>query len=111
MPGNQQWVPTGFVVRRGETIRFNANGEVMWTHRAGRSRDAGRRAEPAECPERPPVGNAPGGALIGRVGNGTAVPDRQSGLGEDAGEWRVVPRHQRRRAGDNTGNFFVTISR
>jgi hypothetical protein len=69
VPGNQQWVPTGFNVRRGETIRINASGEVMW------SPEQADRATPAGAASRrkaglPPVGDAPGGALVGRVGNG-----------------------------------------
>ena len=71
IPGNQQWVPTGFVVRRGETLRFNASGEVMWSpEQADRANPGG--AANGRHSGAPPFGNAPGGALIGRVGNGQA---------------------------------------
>ena len=54
MPGNQQWVPTGFTVRRGETLRFNATGEVMW------SPDAADRATPAGARQQTTIRRAAG---------------------------------------------------
>ena len=110
VPGNQQWVPTGFVVRRGEAIRFDANGEVMW------SNNAADRATPGGAINRrmsgaPPVGQAPGGALVARVGNSQpflignlrsvrmpANGELFLGINDDV-------------VADNTGNFSVTISR
>ncbi|HVH26530.1 MAG TPA: hypothetical protein VM818_07225 [Vicinamibacterales bacterium] len=108
--GNQQWTPTGFAVRRGETIRFNATGEVMW------SPEAADRATPGGALSgrkagNPPVGAALGGALVGRVGNGepfiisnrTAVRMPASGMLFLGINDDVVA--------DNTGDFMVTFSR
>jgi hypothetical protein len=110
VPGNQQWTATGFTVKRGEVLNFDASGEVMWTP------EAADRAQPAGAVNqrksgRPPVGAAPGGALIARVDNGQPFliggQDRMRmpangqlflGINDD-----VVT--------DNTGNFTVTISR
>jgi hypothetical protein len=108
--GNQQWTPTGFNVRRGETIRINATGEVMW------SPEAADRAIPGGALSgrksgNPPVPAAPGGALVGRIGNGqpfiignrvaVRVPASGElflGINDDVVE-------------DNTGDFMVTVGR
>jgi hypothetical protein len=108
--GNQQWTATGFTVKRGEVLNFDASGEVMWTP------EAADRAQPAGAVNqrksgRPPVGSAPGGALIARIDNGQPFliggQDRMRmpangqlflGINDD-----VVT--------DNSGNFTVTISR
>ncbi len=110
VPGNQQWTPTGFDVRRFEVIRFNANGEVMW------SPDVADRASPGGAATRrksgrPPVANASGGALVGRVGNGTPflIGNQGSVRMPAAGELFLGINDDD--VSDNTGNFTVTISR
>jgi hypothetical protein len=110
VPANQQWTPTNFTVRRNEMINIDASGEVMW------SPEAADRATPAGALNgrkagAPPVGEVPGGALIGRVGNSEpfVIGNRRTvrmpaagmlflGINDD-----VVT--------DNTGNFTVTLSR
>jgi len=110
IPGNQQWVPTGFTVRRGETLRFNSTGEVMW------SPDAADRATPSGAPTgrrsaQPPVPGAPGGALVARIDNGKPFL-----IGSQASV--RMPANGQLYLGinddiltDNTGDFYVTISR
>jgi hypothetical protein len=110
VPGNQQWVLTGFSVRKGDTLYFNASGEVMWTT------DPADRATPAGAIDGrksglPPVGNALGGALIGKIDNGTPFL-----IGNQASV--KMPANGRLFLGinddvltDNTGDFFVTITR
>lgn len=60
-----QWNDTGIDVRSGQTIYFNASGEVRW----GRDRRDGPEGE-NNSPRNPgrPMPNRPGAALIGRVG-------------------------------------------
>jgi hypothetical protein len=110
IPGNQQWVSTGFVVRRGETLRFNASGEVMWTtEQVDRATPAG--AQNRRMSGRPPFGNAPGGALIGRVGNGQAFLVGNQGSVRMPANGELFLGINDDALQDNTGDFFVTISR
>jgi len=110
VPGNQMWTPTGFVVRRGEVIRFNANGEVAWTP------EAADRATPSGAANRrmsgrPPVGNAPGGALVGRVGNSAPFLIGNQGSVRMPASGELFLGINDDVVTDNTGNFAVTISR
>ena len=110
IPGNQQWVPTGFVVRRGETLRFNARGEVMWTlEAADKATPAG--AQNRRMSGRPPFGNAPGGALIGRVGNGQPFLVGNQGSVRMPANGELFLGINDDALQDNTGDFFVTIGR
>lgn len=60
------WSDTGIDMRSGQTVYFNANGEVRW----GRDRRDGPEGE-NNSPRNPgrPMPNRPGAALIGRVGD------------------------------------------
>jgi len=110
VPGNQQWVPTGFTVRRNDILRFDAQGEVMWTteqaDKAGPSGANNRRMSGA-----PPFPNAPGGALIGRVGNGQAFLIANLGSVKMPANGELFLGINDDVVADNTGDFFVTISR
>lgn len=102
------WNDTGIDVRQGQTIYFEATGNVTW----GPSRRDGPAGE-RNSPNNPgrPLPNRPAAALIGKVGSGNDV----FFIGEDTGAIRV------RNAGrlylginddvltDNRGNFRVTI--
>jgi hypothetical protein len=110
VPGNQQWTPTGFVVRRGETIRVNAGGEVNW------SGEAADRAIPAGALSRrksgaPPVGEAPGGALVGRVDNGNPFLIGSQGSVRMPANGQLFLGSNDDVVADNTGQFTVTLSR
>lgn len=110
IPGNQQWVATGFAVRRGETLHFNATGEVMW------SPDAADRATPngalsGRRSGAPPVGAAPGGALVARIDNGKPfLLGNQGSVRMPAGGQLFLGINDDVLT-DNSGDFFVTISR
>jgi len=110
VPGNQMWTPTGFIVRRGEAIRFNSNGEVMWTPEAA-DRATPNGALSRRMSGRPPVGNAPGGALVGRVGNGVPFLIGNQGSLRMPASGELFLGINDDVVSDNTGNFTVTISR
>jgi hypothetical protein len=102
----QAWTATGITVRKGESIHFNATGEVQLS---GDSNDvatpfgskSGRKAANAPLP------NVLAGALIGRIGSGqpfsigsgvsVPMPDagqlflgvNDDGLNDNRGEFRV----------------------
>jgi len=65
-----QWTPTGLVVRRGEWITFNTPGEVK-SGGGNPAANSGGVSSGTAAPDAP-VAGAPGGALIGRIGNGPA---------------------------------------
>ena len=77
VPANAGWVSTGMRVRKGETVTFNASGEVQLSDNASdRARSAGTpRTAPGS-----PVPSVYAGALIGRIGNGQpfAIGDQAS---------------------------------
>ncbi len=101
------WSDAGIDVRSGMTVFFEASGKVQWgpdrkdgpAGEGGNHRNAGR-----------PMPNRPGGALIGRVGNGEPFL-----IGDERGPIRM------RESGrlslglnddylqDNRGSFRVTI--
>jgi hypothetical protein len=61
-----QWTDTGIDVRSGQTVYFEASGQVRW----GRDRRDGPEGED-NSPSNPgrPIPNRPAAALIGRIGN------------------------------------------
>jgi hypothetical protein len=108
VPGNT-WVNTGFNARRGETLHFNATGDVMWTQNAAdRATPAGsaNRSQPGA----PPV-NAPGGALIARIDNGRPFLIGNQGSVRMPASGTLFLGINDDVLTDNTGDFFVTISR
>jgi hypothetical protein len=110
VPANQPWTPTGMAVRRGETIRINATGDVNWSpnpadHASPAGAATGRRSDG------PVVANAAGGALIGRVGNSQPflIGNRDAVRMPASGELFLGINDNI--LTDNTGNFTVTLSR
>jgi hypothetical protein len=110
VPGNVQWVDSGFNVRAGETIHFSSSGQIQFSqnpeHKASPAGSLTGVMEP-----RAPVPSVLAGALIGRIGSGrafaigdqTSIAMPQSGrlmLGGNDGNVR-----------DNSGVFVVTLSR
>jgi hypothetical protein len=70
VPGNQPWTTSGLAVRKGDRIAFSATGDIM----IGANASSGIGGSPAATVAsiRYPVLNSPVGALIARVGKGTA---------------------------------------
>jgi len=116
VPANQ-WVPANINVQAGETIRFASQGEIRWSpNPADRATPAG--AVNGSHLRTAPVPNAPAGALIGRVGNAGAF--NRGGQVFLIGAQGVVTMPAAGplflginddSLGDNTGDFFVTISK
>ena len=102
------WNDSGIDVRAGQTIYFEAQGQVRWG-RDRRDGPAGERNSPSN-PNRP-MGNRNAAALIGRIGSGNDM----FFIGDDTGPVRV------RTSGrlylginddvltDNSGNFRVVV--
>jgi PA-IL-like protein len=106
---NVPWNDSGIDVRAGQTIFFEAQGEVRWG-RDRRDGPAGERNSPSN-PNRP-MGNRNAAALIGKIGNNS---NDFFFIGDDSGPIRV------RSSGrlylgvnddvltDNAGNFRVVV--
>lgn len=104
----QPWTDTGISVRAGQTVYFEAAGQVRW----GRNRRDGPEGENnSPFNQARPIPNRPAAALIGSVGDGNDI----FFIGADRGPVRV-------RSGgrlllgindeglqDNSGNFRVTV--
>jgi hypothetical protein len=111
IPANQQWVATGFTVRRGETLHFNVTGDVQWSPDTADNATAagartGRRSDGAA-----PVPAAPGGALVARIDNGKAFLIGNQGSVRMPANGQLFLGVNDSILTDNGGNFFVTISR
>lgn len=109
-PGTQQWVTSTFTVKAGETLRFQASGQVQY------SPDPEDRAEPQGSPKRHTVAGAPmptmpGGSLIGRIDNGPAfwIGNQSTVNMPSAGTLFIGINDDR--VADNSGQFNVVISR
>lgn len=111
VPGNQQWTPTGMIVRKGETISLNTTGQIQL------SQDANDVAAPAgsTIQRRAPSSPLPGqlaGALIGRIGpNGRpfGIGNQTSIVMPESGELFLGVNDDH--VGDNTGEFRVVMQR
>jgi hypothetical protein len=110
VPGNTQWMPTGFTVRRGDTLRFSTTGEVMWTTDPADRAQAGGALNGRRSGA-PPVGNAAGGALVGRIDNGPAFLIGNQGSVKMPANGQLFLGINDDALNDNTGDFFVTITR
>jgi len=110
VPGNT-WVNTGFNVRRGETLHFNATGEVNWSGNAAERATPNGSPNPAARPGRPPVANAAGGALIARIDNGQPFLIGNQGSVRMPANGQLFLGINDDVLTDNTGDFYVTIGR
>jgi hypothetical protein len=110
VPGNQQWVPTGLIVRRGETISLRSSGEIQLSANSNdKARPAGamsgRRAPGSPLPEEL------AGALIARIGNDPpfALGNLNTSRMPAAGPLYLGVNDDA--VGDNSGQFNVVITR
>ena len=108
---NVLWTDTNVVVQSGQDVFFEATGEINWG--PGRRDGPGGEQNSPNNPNRP-IPSRPGGALIGRVGEGSSdfffigtdrnrIRMRSSGrlslginddvLGDNGGSFRVIVRY------------------
>jgi hypothetical protein len=66
-----QWTPTGISVRRGDWVTFTTTGDVRIGGEGNPTANADGVSSGARAPDAP-VAAAPAGALVGKIGNGTA---------------------------------------
>ena len=106
----QQWTPTGITVRQGETLTFNASGEIRI------SPDANDRATASgivnqRFDSRAPLPRTLAGALIGRIGNGQpfGIGANAQFQAPDAGQLFLGINDSN--VSDNEGSFQVTVER
>jgi len=102
------WMNTGFDVRAGETITFEASGTVQLSDNAADTADpagSGRRVQSA------PLANANAGALIARIDNSPAilVGKRQTITASRSGRLYLAVNDDH--VADNLGHFIVVIRR
>lgn len=104
--GDVDWNDAGIDVRAGQTLYFEATGQVRWG-KDRRDGPAGERNSPPN-PNRP-MGNRNAAALIGKIGNDMFF------IGDDTGPVRVRT-SGRLQLGvnddvltDNSGNFRVVV--
>ena len=100
------WSDTGIDIRAGQTIAFEASGQVRWG-RDRRDGPAGEKDSPFN--QARPLPNRPGAALIGRIGGDVFF------IGDERGPIRVR-NSGRLQLGindeyleDNSGSFRVTV--
>jgi hypothetical protein len=110
VPANQPWTPTGITVRKGETLTFNASGDVTL------SADTNDVATPAGAKNgryapRAVLSKVLAGALIGRIGNGQpfGIGDHNTFQAPTAGQLFLGVNDDS--FPDNQGQFQVTIQR
>jgi hypothetical protein len=104
-----RWTDTGINVRAGQTLTFDADGEIRLSEgRTDLARPSGstsgRRAGES------PIPNAPAGGLIARIGNGspTYVGDRRALRAPASGRLYLSVNDDY--LADNSGQYRVTIN-
>jgi hypothetical protein len=111
LPANQQWVPTGLIVRGGETLNFNTTGELQLSNdvndRGGSAGAYGQRRPGRGAP----MPSVFAGALIGRINNGEpfAIGNLSSVEMPESGQLFLGINDDT--LNDNAGDFYVSISR
>jgi hypothetical protein len=105
---NQQWVPTGIMVRKGQRIAFGATGQVHFSPEAAHT--SGPDGNPSVQVPGLPVGAMSVGGLIARVGNSQPFP-----IGSNRSPIAMPERGMLMlgvndtNVADNSGEFIVTL--
>ena len=105
---NQNWIPTGLTVRKGQSLTFNASGQVQL------SGDANDIATPtgAKSQRLAPRSALPqpyAGALLGRIGNGRPLPSGDNATFQAPASGQLFLGVNDDSFGDNQGSYQVTI--
>jgi hypothetical protein len=107
---NRQWTSTRLVVRQGETIRFDASGEIQL------SQDEKDRAQPDGSFDQrrapgAPLPNVLAGALIGRIGTGQPFAIGGQDAVQMPGSGELFLGINDDHVADNQGQFTVRVER
>jgi len=104
--GLRPWTPTGLGVRRGDTVTFDASGEV----RIAQGGPAGGPGGSSDQNAANPIPSAPTGALIGRIGNSAPflIGTQNQVTMPAAGQLFLGVNDSN--FGDNSGNFIVKVT-
>lgn len=100
------WTDTGIQVRGGQTLYFDASGQVRWG-RDRRDGPAGEKNSPYN--QARPLPNRPGAALIGRIGNDVFFIGDDHGPIRVRGSGRLYLGVNDEYLDDNSGSFRVTV--
>jgi hypothetical protein len=79
--GQQQWLPTGIIVRQGEVLQLESTGEVT-LNRSGTLRMQPRGATNNQLDRAARLPSAPIGSLIGRIGPASQRTSRPFPIGD-----------------------------
>ena len=109
VPGNQKWVDTGMTLSQGQTVRIETMGQVQLSSNgddvSGSAGSAsGRKAGGAQAPD------LPVGALVARLGNGTAFAIGNQTTIVSPGAGRLYLGVNDDENSDNQGYFDVRLS-
>ena len=100
------WTDTGIELRPGQTVYFEASGQVRW----GRDRRDGPEGEKnSPFNQARPLPNRPGAALIGRVGGDVFFIGGERGPIRVRGGGRLQLGINDEFLDDNSGSFRVTV--
>ena len=109
VPGNQAWVATPLRVRRGDTIRFTVKGRVQLSDNpedvAVPDGSLRQRRTPGA-----PIPQSLAGQLIARVGNAQPFPVGANATVTMPADGQLFVGINDDELGDNTGDFFVTVT-
>jgi hypothetical protein len=108
IPANQQWVPTGIMVRKGQRVAFSASGEVHFSGEAAHV--SGPDGNPSVQTAGLPVAGMSVGGLIARVGNSQPFPigsNRSPIAMPETGMLMLGVNDTN--VTDNSGEFIVTL--
>jgi hypothetical protein len=105
----QQWTDTGITVSAGQTLTFDASGQVQLSTNPNDTADprgsyTGRRAD------RAPFRGAPAGVLLGRIGNDTFVVGSHLTVPNVRAGGRLYLGVNDDYLNDNSGGFDVSIN-
>jgi hypothetical protein len=110
VPANVAWTETGITISSGQRVVFAATGDIMISSSAS----SGPGGSPAATVSnlKYPVAAAPVGALIGRVGNGAPfLIGANTQPMQIPGRGRLMLGVNDDHVPDNSGTFYVTVSR
>jgi Ca2+-binding EF-hand superfamily protein len=106
----ERWTDTGLVVRRGDMLRFEAEGTIQMSSSGADTATASGSASARRAPNSP-VSSHPAGGLIARIGNSAPVyvGDRTTRLRAPVGGRLYLGVNDDHLA-DNSGEFRVSIT-